>query len=131
MSSDIQYNYDESSGYPYLPLDLNLLLPVGSMHLKADCVTAARQDCPISKAPSNVAEKCSLLFPEGFIGWILHGPTYPKIHCALDFFRNCITQMKGKLKQISYLMTKLCKTFFYIKIKFGLFHLCNFIVKVK
>ena len=22
---------------------------------------------------------------EGSTGWILHGPTYPKIHCALDF----------------------------------------------
>ena len=28
------------------------------MHLKND------QGCPISKAPSNVAEKCSLLFPD-------------------------------------------------------------------
>ena len=34
------------------------------MHLKTNCVTAARQGCPISKAPSNAAEKCSFLFPD-------------------------------------------------------------------
>ena len=34
------------------------------LHLKTACVTAARQGCPISKVPSNAAEKCSLLFTD-------------------------------------------------------------------
>jgi hypothetical protein len=31
------------------------------VHSKVDCVTATRLGCPISKAPSNAADKCSLL----------------------------------------------------------------------
>ena len=29
---------------------------------------------------------------EGSTGWNIHGPTYPKIHCALDFFRNGVRE---------------------------------------
>ena len=34
------------------------------VHSKGDCVTATRQGCPISKAPSNADDKCSLLYPD-------------------------------------------------------------------
>lgn len=53
------------------------MLPTG----KTECVAAQELGRPISKAPSIVAEKCSLLFL-GSTRWILRGPPYPKSHCA-------------------------------------------------
>lgn len=51
------------------------------LNLKTDCVIALRQGCPILKAPSNAAEKCSHCCPanKGSSRWISHGPSYPKI----------------------------------------------------
>ena len=34
------------------------------LHLKTDCITAVRQDCSISQAPSNAANKCVHPTPE-------------------------------------------------------------------
>lgn len=56
---------------------LSVELPTG----KTECVAAQELGCPILKAPSIVAEKCSLLFL-GSARWNLRGPPYPKIHCA-------------------------------------------------
>ena len=42
-----------------------------------DCVTAASHGCPILKAPSNAAEKCSRLFP-GFEGSHRLDPSRPQ-----------------------------------------------------
>ena len=44
---------------------------------------------------------------EGSTGWILHGPTYPKIHCALECAMKWRRrERKRQLQQITYLMSK-------------------------
>lgn len=58
-------------------------VPIQGLDSKTNCVTSPQ--CPISIVPSNAADKRVLLFLgcEGSSRCILHGPTYPKIHCTL------------------------------------------------
>ena len=55
-------------------------------HLKTAYVTAARQVLSHFEGSFECGRDMQPSFPgfEGRIGWILHGPTYPNIHCALD-----------------------------------------------
>lgn len=51
------------------------------LHLKTDYSTTLPKGCPNSKAPSNAAHKCGLLFPlfGGYTATILCSLPYPKI----------------------------------------------------
>ena len=68
--------------------------------------------------PSNAAEIRSLLLPafEGVHpGGSFTAKRYPEIHCALDFvFRNGTEGAEAAAAADTYLMTKLCKTSFFI-----------------
>ncbi|KAK0149513.1 hypothetical protein N1851_009769 [Merluccius polli] len=82
-----------------------------STHLKADYVITPREGCRNSKAPSNAAFKCVLLFPlfGGCTATILRSLPYPKILCAPVFSGGKITMAtpSGGSKEQTELLIKI------------------------
>lgn len=68
------------------------------LDLKTDCLKVAQLGSPISKASSNTANKCVLPFLSNdgsFLGWILLGPSRPRIHQLACIANNATVRAGG------------------------------------
>ena len=92
-----------------VPEDAIGCVSIQGMHSKTDYVTAARHGCPIPKAPSNVAEKCSLLFVKDPPAGSFTAQRIPRFIARRIFFRNGAERVEAAATANTYLMTKLCK----------------------